>query len=64
MPVELQALMQFTPTPHFVAFAQAVLYRSAGLDIVWPRLAALAGITAVYFGIALMRFRAAIASFQ
>jgi len=35
-----------------------------GLDIVWPRLAALAGTTAVYFGISLMRFRAAIASIR
>ncbi len=25
--------IQFTPTPHFVASAQAVLYRGAGLDI-------------------------------
>jgi len=42
MPVWLQYLMQITsPTPHFVAFSQAVLYRGADLTIVWPLLAAM-----------------------
>ena len=64
MPLFWQNVMQFTPTPHFVAFAQGVLYRGAGLDVVWPQLAALAGFTAVFLGSALMRFRKAIMSFQ
>ena len=63
MPAWLINVMQVTPTPHFVSFAQAVLYRAAGLDIVWPQLAALAAITTVYFGVSLMRFRTTIASF-
>src|SRR5581483_652038 len=41
MPVVWQNIMQFTPTPHFVAFAQGVLYRGAGFDVIWPKLAAL-----------------------
>lgn len=56
--------MQFEPTTHFVAFAQAVLYRAAWLDIVWPQLCALAGFTIVFFTISLSRFRTAIVSFQ
>jgi ABC-2 type transport system permease protein len=56
--------MKITPTPHFVSFAQDVLYRGAGLDIVWPELATLAAITAVYFGVSLTRFRTTLASFQ
>jgi ABC-2 type transport system permease protein len=64
MPLGWQYAMQFTPTPHFVALAQAVLYRGAGLAIVWPELAALVIFTAVFFGISLMRFRKAITSFQ
>jgi ABC-2 type transport system permease protein len=64
MPVWLQHVMQFAPTTQFVAFAQAVLYRAAGFDIVWPQLAALAAITTVFFGASLMRFRKTIASFQ
>ena len=63
MPDWLIKVMQVTPTPHFVSFAQAVLYRAAGLDIVWPQLAALAAITTAFFGVSLMRFRTTIASF-
>jgi ABC-2 type transport system permease protein len=63
MPNWLINVMQFTPTPHFVSFAQAVLYRSAGIDIVWPQMAALAAITSVYFGVCLTRFRKTLASF-
>ena len=63
MPLGWQYAMQFTPTPHYVALAQAVLYRGAGLDVVWPQLAALVGFTAVFFAISLVRFRRAIMSF-
>lgn len=64
MPIWIQHAMQFMPTTHFVSFAQAVLYRGAGFDIVWWDLAALAAITLVFFGASLMRFRTTIASFQ
>jgi ABC-2 type transport system permease protein len=64
MPDWLIQVMNVTPTPHFVSFAQAVLYRAAGLDIVWPQLAALAAITTVFFGVSLARFRTTLASFQ
>jgi ABC-2 type transport system permease protein len=63
MPPWLIEVMKVTPTPHFVSFAQGVLYRAAGLDIVWPQLAALAAITLVFFGASLARFRTTIASF-
>jgi ABC-2 type transport system permease protein len=63
MPGWLIEVMKITPTPHFVSFAQAVLYRAAGLDIVWPQLAALAAITMVFFGVSLTRFRKTLASF-
>jgi ABC-2 type transport system permease protein len=58
MPVWLQYVMQIiSPTPHFVAFSQAVLYRGADLPIVWPLLAAMALIGSIYFAFALFRFR-------
>ena len=61
MPVWLRYIMQvISPAPHFVAFAQAVLYRGAGLPIVWPQLVALVAIGSVYFGFALKRFRSVI----
>jgi ABC-2 type transport system permease protein len=58
MPVWLQHVMRIiSPTPHFVAFSQAVLYRGADLSIVWPDLVAMAVIGSVYFAFALHRFR-------
>jgi len=58
MPVWLQHVMRIiSPTPHFVAFSQAVLYRGADLAIVWPLLLAMAAIGSVYFAFALRRFR-------
>jgi ABC-2 type transport system permease protein len=64
MPAWLQAILQVSPAVHFVSFSQAVLYRGAGLAIVWPQLVAMAGIGALFLGVSLLRFRAAIASFQ
>jgi len=64
MPVWLQQVMQFSPSTHYVSFSQAVLYRGASLNIVWPELLAMFGIGGVFFGLALWRFRKAIASFS
>ena len=44
MPGWLQTIMQFTPNTQFVAFSQAVLYRGAGVDLVWPQMLAMAAI--------------------
>jgi len=60
MPAWLQFLMNLTPAPHFVNLAQAILFRSAGIGIVWPYMAILVGIGAVYFLVSLLRFRRAI----
>jgi ABC-2 type transport system permease protein len=63
MPVWLQHLMQVvSPTPHFVLFAQDVLYRGADFSIVWPEILATAVIGSVYFGVALYRFKRVIFS--
>jgi ABC-2 type transport system permease protein len=58
MPVWLQYLIRtVSPTPHFVSFAQAVLYRGAGLSVVWSDLLAVLAIGTVYFTFSLHRFR-------
>lgn len=57
MPDIVQAIMLGAPTTHFVMLAQAILYRGAGLDVVWPQFLAIAAIGAVLFGLALARFR-------
>jgi ABC-2 type transport system permease protein len=57
MPVWLQYVMNvISPTPHFVVFAQDVLYRGADFFIVWPEIMATAAIGAVYFAFALHHF--------
>jgi ABC-2 type transport system permease protein len=43
MPEAVRTLMLLAPTTHFVSLAQAVLYRGAGMSIVWPTLLALTG---------------------
>ncbi|MDR3538756.1 MAG: ABC transporter permease [Acetobacteraceae bacterium] len=60
MPVAVQFIMLAAPTTHFVMLAQAILYRGAGLSVVWPQLVALAAIGAVLFTYALTRFRSTI----
>ncbi len=57
MPELLQRVMLVSPTTHFVAFSQAVLFRGAGIEAVWQPLLATAGIGALAFVAALARFR-------
>jgi ABC-2 type transport system permease protein len=60
MPLLAQNVMEIAPTTHFVSAAQAILYRGAGLDVVWPQVLALAVIGVVFFVAALIRFRKSI----
>jgi ABC-2 type transport system permease protein len=60
MPRPLQIVMQAVPSTHFVKIAQAILFRGAGLDIIWPNLAVIVGVGGLLFGLALSRFRASI----
>jgi ABC-2 type transport system permease protein len=62
MPEPVQAVMLAAPTTHFVALAQAILYRGAGLAMVWQHFAALAAIGAALFAFALARFRSSIST--
>ena len=52
--------MLFAPTTHFVELGQAILYRGAGLSVVWTSYAWLLAIGCVFFLIALKRFRSSI----
>ena len=62
MPQLVQDIMLTMPTTHFVSLAQAILYRGAGFQIVWPQFAILVVIGSVFFSFALMRFRKTIAT--
>jgi ABC-2 type transport system permease protein len=62
MPEAVRLLMQAAPTTHFVELSQAILFRGAGLSVVWPQLAALAVIGAALFVLSLSRFRKTLAT--
>ena len=38
MPAAMQPVVQLLPTTQFVTLTQAILFRSAGVDVVWPQL--------------------------
>jgi ABC-2 type transport system permease protein len=62
MPHWLAIAMQASPSTHFVSFAQAILYRGAGIDVVWPEFVAVAAIASLFLMLSLIRFRAALSS--
>ncbi len=62
MPRWLQLVMQASPATHVVAFSHGVLFRGAGLEVLWPRLLAIAVIGATFAAFALARFRRTIAA--
>lgn len=64
MPEWLQVAMQVSPSTHFVAASQAVLYRGAGVSVIWPSLLAMTGIGALFFAIAAGRFRKTLSSMR
>jgi len=64
MPDIIQNIMQAAPTTHFVNLAQAVLYRGAGIEVVWPRLLAIAVIGMVFFMLSLSLFRKSLTAAQ
>jgi len=57
MPDFVQNVMLLAPTTHFVQSGQAILFRGAGLDVVWPQFIALALIGTTLFAVSLLRFR-------
>lgn len=57
MPDGLRMLMSAAPDTHFVSLSQAILFRGAGLDAVWPQFLALVLIGLAFFFFALWRFR-------
>jgi ABC-2 type transport system permease protein len=57
MPEIIQNIMLAAPNTHFVILAQAILFRGAGLAVVWPQLAALLAIGGTLFLLSLQRFR-------
>mgnify|MGYP003627371799 FL=1 len=57
MPELVQNLMLLAPTTHFVELSQAILFRGAGIDVVWGQFLTLLVIGSALFAISLSRFR-------
>ncbi|MDO5640305.1 MAG: ABC transporter permease [Neisseria sp.] len=57
MPDTAQGISEYWPSTQFAQFAQNVLFRGAGVEIVWPQLVAMALIGALFLGFALFRFK-------
>ncbi|SFM21960.1 ABC transporter permease [Rugamonas rubra] len=57
MPGWVQQVMALAPTTHFTELSQAILYRGAGLSVVWTSFAALLLIGSALFALSLARFR-------
>lgn len=60
-PQWLQTIMGFVPSSHFVSFAQAILYRGAGLEIVWPDFLMVGGVGLALLILSALFFRRSIA---
>jgi ABC-2 type transport system permease protein len=58
MPPILSSIMMFSPSTHFVLFAQSILFRGAGFAVVWPQFLFIAFVGALFLLLALLRFRA------
>jgi ABC-2 type transport system permease protein len=57
----LQRVTFLFPSRHYVSFSQAIIYRGAGFDIVWPEFVLVAGLGLVFFLASLGLFRRSIA---
>lgn len=57
MPPFLRTVMSVSPTTHFVSFAQSILFRGAGLAVVWPEFVEVTIAGALFLAVAVVRFR-------
>jgi ABC-2 type transport system permease protein len=60
-PQWLQQITWFLPSRHYISFSQAVVYRGAGLEIVWHELIAVAVMGLTFLFAALLMFRRQVA---
>jgi len=62
MPPWMQTAIQISPSTHFVSFAQAILFRGAGLSVAWKDFLAVFAIGLFLFIASFFRFRKFLAS--
>jgi ABC-2 type transport system permease protein len=59
-PELIQPVTWFLPSRHYMAFAQAVVFRGADLNIIWPELLTIIGLGSIFFMASLALFRRSI----
>jgi ABC-2 type transport system permease protein len=64
MPELVQHIMFIAPTTHYVMLAQAILYRGAGIEAVWPNFVGLTAIGGALFAFSLRRLRKSLAEIR
>lgn len=64
MPQTMQNIMQFAPSTHFVKYAQAILFRGAGIDVIWPEFLLVFAMGSAFFVFSALRFRKSIAQMR
>lgn len=57
MPPWLHQIVVFMPTTAFVSMAQAILFRGAGISVIWPDMLLVTVIGLAFFGYSTWRFR-------
>ena len=57
MPTVLRDIMMFSPSTHFVLFAQSILFRGATFSVVWPQFLFIAIVGGLFLSLSLLRFR-------
>lgn len=63
-PQIIQPATWFLPSRHYMAFSQAVVFRDAGLSIIWPQLLIMTGLGSTFFIASLALFRRSISANQ
>lgn len=53
----IQPFSWLLPSRHYIEFGQAIAFRGAGLDVVWPEFLTIAGLGAVFLSASLLLFR-------
>lgn len=57
MPPWLASLVNWSPLYHFIECSYGIIFRGAGLDVLWPSVLALAGLGGAWFSLCIWRFR-------
>lgn len=58
----IQPVSWILPSRHYMEFSQAIVFRGAGLDVVWPEFLTIAGLGTIFLVASLIAFRRSLAS--